>query len=74
MAMNPLQRQCLDFLKLLREKELSDDLIKQSCYSLMTLPEHKMEIMIRELTEYMKKNPTDREYRSEMSRIHKALR
>ena len=74
MPMNPLQRQCLEFLKLLREKELSDDLIEQSCYLLMTLPLDIMGRGIDILAEYLNnQNPTESEYRSEMSRVHKEL-
>lgn len=37
---------------------------------LMTLPRDKRAEAVDKLSEYLEQNPTDREYRSEMSRLH----
>ncbi len=73
MPMNDLQKLYLELLKLLRAKKMPNELIEQSCYMLMTLPRDKKEEAVDKLSEYLEQNPTDREYRSEMSRVHKEL-
>lgn len=70
MPMNELQKKCLEFLKLFRKKSIANELIEQTCYMLMTLPRDKRAEAVDKLSEYLEQNPTDREYRSEMSRLH----
>lgn len=70
MPMNELQKKYLEFLKLFRKMSMPNELIEQTCYMLMTLPRDKKAEAVDKLSDYLEQNPTDREYRSEMSRLH----